>query len=91
MPAEEDERNNVRVYCRVRPLSERETAGGQQRQCLGADCARGLVALQCKPEPRVFAFDAVASEATSQVSLCAASAHRCDKWLSAARAAGGGV
>jgi hypothetical protein len=55
---------NVKVYIRVRPLSNREAVGGNKN---AVSVSNSSIILQGKSEPKVYSFDFVANENISQV------------------------
>lgn len=66
MPAEVE---NVRVFVRVRPLSKKEEAEGQQN-ILKVDHSENILALNRQDNhPRTFKFDQVFSEDSTQINL----------------------
>eukprot|EP01117_Protostelium_nocturnum_P016192 TRINITY_DN6359_c0_g1_i2.p1 TRINITY_DN6359_c0_g1~~TRINITY_DN6359_c0_g1_i2.p1 ORF type:complete len:1305 (+),score=532.06 TRINITY_DN6359_c0_g1_i2:120-4034(+) len=69
MEAEKDE--NVKVCIRVRPMNQKETSLGNRR-CLTADGRKKTILLDAKPETKLFTFDYVADEETTQEEIFAA-------------------
>jgi hypothetical protein len=60
--------DNVRVYIRVRPLSDRELAEGTARKCVNVLQNSSLI-LDVRPDPKRFTFDYIGDETTSQQEL----------------------
>jgi hypothetical protein len=61
---------DVQVFCRVRPLNDRENKGGIGRKCLETDEEGRSVTIDCKPNAKTFTFDYVAGENTPQHRYC---------------------
>ena len=57
---------DVSVFCRVRPLNDREKNGGRGRKCLETDEESRSITLDCKPNAKTFTFDYVAGDDTPQ-------------------------
>lgn len=58
---------NVKVCIRIRPLNQREITEGNTSCVKVID--NGTIILDSKPEPKIFSFDYVANETTTQVLL----------------------
>lgn len=61
-----DCKDNVKVVIRIRPISSRESAEGEIRKCVTAQVHKNSVAVDMKPEAKVFTYDFVADEDISQ-------------------------
>lgn len=62
----DNNRDNIFVLVRVRPMSEKEAREGDE-VCVRVDENRqNMIILDTKPEPKLFSFDWVASRSTTQ-------------------------
>jgi hypothetical protein len=57
----------IKVFMRVRPPAQHLSEVGNSK-CLEVDTDNNLIRMQFKPEAKLFTFDQVADENTSQVS-----------------------
>ena len=58
--------DNVKVAIRIRPLNDKEKKESDTRQCLTANPSLNSVSLPLPPEPKVFTYDYVADESSTQ-------------------------
>lgn len=65
----ESDKDNIQVIVRVRPLNTREQTENSKSCLRFYDDNLEILILDCKPEPKNFSFDFVASEKISQLEL----------------------
>jgi hypothetical protein len=66
MQMESNTDNNIQVMVRVRPLNDRERREDARACCLIDEDNPQQIILECKPDQKVFVFDYVTGEKTSQ-------------------------